>query len=102
MVEAPISKALYKALSDLTGEVRIDVALYTAVKELAKLKLADAKSRLKQFEEKSQMAFDAFQKAWNEDRIPNKHSYEVEKDYWEWEAAVTDAQRLHEILERLP
>jgi asparagine synthetase A len=47
------------------------------------------------------MDFEAFKQAWNEDQIPNKHSYEVERDYWEWEAAVTDERRLREALEEL-
>jgi hypothetical protein len=34
--------------------------------------------------------------------ISDKHSYEVERDYWEWEAAMTDEERLQEMLESLP
>jgi hypothetical protein len=45
------------------------------------------------------MDFEAFKQAWNEGQIPNKHSYEVEHDYWEWEAAVTEERRLQEMLE---
>jgi asparagine synthetase A len=32
----------------------------------------------------------------------HKHSYEVEQDFWEWEAAVTDTERYHEMLKSLP
>jgi len=35
-------------------------------------------------------------------RIADKHSYEVERDYWEWEATVTDEERLRQMLESLP
>jgi len=45
------------------------------------------------------MDFEAFKRAWNEGQIPNKYSYEVERDYWEWEASVTDEKRLRETLE---
>ena len=31
----------------------------------------------------------------------DRHSYQVERDSWEWEAAVTDEERLHQIQENL-
>lgn len=48
------------------------------------------------------MDFSAFKRAWDEGRIADKHSYEVERDYWEWEATVTDEERLQQMLESLP
>jgi hypothetical protein len=39
--------------------------------------------------------------AWDEGHIADKYTYEVERDYWEWEAAVTDEKRLREMLEEL-
>jgi hypothetical protein len=63
------------------------------------LKFKEAEEQRKRFEERYQMDFEAFKQAWNEGQIPNKHSYEVERDYWEWEAAVTEERRLQEMLE---
>jgi hypothetical protein len=71
-------------------------------RDLVHLRLQEAEEQRKRFEERYQMAFEAFRRAWNEGQIPNKHSYEVERDYWEWEAAVTDEKRLRETLEELP
>jgi hypothetical protein len=68
-------------------------------KDLIYLKLKEAEELRKQFEERYQMDFEAFKRAWNEGQIPNKHSYEVERNYWEWEAAVTDERRLREMVE---
>jgi len=68
-------------------------------KDRVRFKLEEAEEQRKRFEERYQMNFEAFKQAWNEDQIPNKHSYEVERDYWEWEAAVTDERRLREIVE---
>jgi hypothetical protein len=31
-----------------------------------------------------------------------QNSYEVERDYWEWEAAVADEERLQQMLESFP
>jgi hypothetical protein len=68
-------------------------------KDLIYLKLKEAEEQRKRFEKRYQMDFEAFKQAWSEGRILNKHSYEVERDYWEWEAAVTDEKRLREMLE---
>ncbi len=102
MIEATISKPIHKILADLTGEIRFDVALHLATKDLVRLKLREAGEQRKRFEERYQMEFEAFKQAWNEGQIPNKYSYEVERDYWEWEASVTDERRLRETLEELP
>ena len=102
MFEVTVSKPIHKVLSDLTGEVRFDVALHLAIKDLLRLKLKEAERQRKGFEERYQMSFEAFKQAWHEGRIADKHAYETERDYWEWEAAVTDEQRLHERLEELP
>ena len=45
------------------------------------------------------MDFAAFKRDWQEGRIPDAHSYEVERVYWEWEAAITDEERLQQSTE---
>jgi hypothetical protein len=101
MTESMISKSIYKILTDLTGEARFDLALHLATKELVLLKLKEVEEQIKQFEQHYQMDFNLFQQAWNEDKIADKHSYEVERDHWEWEAAITNRTRLQEILDSL-
>ena len=100
--EAPISKPMYQILADLTRESRLEVALPMAIKDLVRLKLADAARSRIAFEQQYGIDFEAFRQAWEEDRVADKHSYDVERDYWEWEAAVTDEQRLNQMIERLP
>ena len=97
-----ISKPIYRVLSDLTQESRVEVALPLAIKDWVRLKLKEAREQQETFEQRYDMDFSAFKQAWQEDRISNKHSYQVECDYWEWEAAVTDEERLQEMLESLP
>ena len=43
------------------------------------------------------MDFPQFEEAWKEDNIPQRYSFEVENDYAEWEAAITDLKRLEEL-----
>jgi hypothetical protein len=96
-----ISKPMYRILSDLTREPRLEVALPLAIKDLVRLKLKETREQKQAFEQRYKMDFATFKQAWNEGDIPDKHSYEVERDYWEWEAAVTDEERLQHMLENL-
>ena len=41
---------------------------------------------LSHFEAKYGLTFADFAQAWQEDKIPDKHSHEVERDFMEWEA----------------
>jgi len=96
-----ISKPVYRVLSDLTQESRVEAALPLAIKDWVRLRLKEAQEQREVFRTRYGMDFQAFQEAWKEGRIPDEHSYEVERDYWEWEAAVTDTQRLQEMQENL-
>ena len=102
MIEATISKPIHKILVDLTGETRFDVALHLATKDLVRLKLKETSERRTVFESRYGTEFAAFQQAWEQGQIADMHSYDVEHDYWEWEAAITDEARLRQILESLP
>jgi hypothetical protein len=72
-----------------------------AIKALIRLRLEEAREQREAFERRYGLEFQAFKEAWQEGLIENKHSYEVERDYWEWEAAVNDEERLKEMLETL-
>ncbi len=97
-----ISKPIYRILSDLTQESRVEVALPLAIKDWVRLKLKEARGQQKFYKHRYGMEFPAFKQAWQEGLVADKHSYEVERDYWEWEAATTDEERLQEMLESLP
>lgn len=97
-----ISKPLYRILTDLTREPRLEIALPLAVRDWVRLKLQEARQQKAAFEQRYGMDFSAFKLAWSEGRIPERYSYEVERDYWEWEAAIADEERLNRILDELP
>lgn len=101
MIEASISEPLHTILSKLTGEQRIDAALNLATKDLLHFKLREAEQETKRFEDRRGMTFPQFQQAWQNDQIADKYSYEVEKDYWEWEAAHAEIIWLREMIEKL-
>jgi len=102
MVLDVISKPIYRILSDLTQESRVEVALPLAIKDWVRLKLKETREQREAFRQRYGMDFPAFKQAWQEGRIADQHSYEVERDYWEWEATVTDEERLRQMLESLP
>lgn len=97
-----ISKPIYQILTDLTQESRLEVALPLAIKDLLRLKIKETGEQQSVFEQRYGMDFSAFRQAWESRKIVNAYSYEVEHDYWEWEAAVTDEARLRNMLESLP
>ena len=102
MITDIVSKPVYHILNTLTGEPRIEVALPLALKELVSLKLQKANQQRIAFEGRYNKDFAAFKLAWFNQLDSQKHSYEVEQDFWEWEAAVTDEARYMEMLNTLP
>lgn len=97
-----ISKPIYQILSDLTQEPRLEVALPLAIKDWLRLKLKEARDIQVDFEGRYGRDFQAFQRAWESGDISRRHSYKVERDYWEWEAAFTDEMQIAQMIESLP
>ncbi len=96
-----IPKPAYNVLRRLTGESRPDVALSLALKDLVRLRLEAARAKVAAFEQKYGMTFAAFETAWEAGQIPEAHSYPIEKDDLEWEAATTDVTALEELAQWL-
>jgi hypothetical protein len=96
-----IPKPVHNLLTRLTGESRPDVSLSLALKDLVRLRISEARSKIAVFERKYGMEFAAFEQARKTGKIPEAHSYAVEQDDWEWEAATTDLTALEEVAEWL-
>jgi hypothetical protein len=101
MVYDVIPRRLYDVLTELTHQQQLDLALTVAVRDWIRLKRKEASEERQHMEEKWGMGFDEFTKKWNADLIPNRYSYEVERDYWDWEAAVADERHLEKLSESL-
>jgi hypothetical protein len=96
-----IPKPAYNVLRRLTGESRPDVALSIALKDLVRLRLESAQNQLAAFEQKYAVKFAAFESDWKANKIPQAHSFAIEKDYQEWEAATSDVEALGELAQWL-
>ncbi|HKZ84043.1 MAG TPA: hypothetical protein VJ793_10360 [Anaerolineae bacterium] len=92
-----IPKPAYNVLRRLTGQSRPDVALSLALKDLVRLRLEAARSTSAAFEQKYGMTFSVFEQQWKAGKIPEPHGYTVEKDYADWEAALSDVKALDEF-----
>ena len=65
----------------------------TIQEKLARLLLSDLENRLRscterlyEFEKKYSLAFKEFKGTWENNKVPEKYSYEIERDYMEWES----------------
>ncbi len=68
MLETVISKPLFRVLTDLTQENRLEVALPLAIKDLLRLKRKESREQAAVFEQRYGMDFSTFRQAWNEDK----------------------------------
>lgn len=93
-----------------------EMLLYTEGKsiqeKLTRLVMSDLENRLRscterlyEFEKKYSLAFKQFKEAWETDKIPEKYSYETERDYMEWESLDDEhdflLSQMRELKERL-
>ena len=53
------------------------------------------------FEEKYGVSFEEFEKLWDEDKIANKHSYEIESDFIDWEMLEMEKKDLLSLIKEL-
>lgn len=97
MVSEVVSKPLSQVLVRLTNQDQIDLALSALAKDFIRLRLKEVAETKQNFEQKYFMPFEAFKQQWHAGLIPNSYSYEVEKDYWEWESAVSNEISLQEL-----
>lgn len=101
MVSDVISKPVATILTTLTHEPRLEVAVTLAVKDWLQLRLSVIEAQKQAFEEKYGMDFADFRAAWGAGEIADQYSYEVERDYWEWEGLLTDEDDLRTMVESL-
>ncbi|MCK4416591.1 MAG: hypothetical protein KAV99_00300 [Candidatus Latescibacteria bacterium] len=97
-MSAMISPTVLKALIDFTGEPRVDIAVRLALRDAARFKLEELESALKRLEEKYRMIFPEFERAFQNEEIPDTFSYEVEGDYLEWQGLRSRKKRVEDVL----
>lgn len=84
-----IPKAALRALTEITGEPRFDVALLIALKDALDYRLEKIDESIYQLEQKYGMSFAQFQSLGEERKIPDQFSLAVESDYFEWDGLIS-------------
>lgn len=92
-----ISRTMEKVLVDLTGQPQPETAFQSAIRDILEHRLEKVDIGIRRYERKYKNSFLEFKKAWDENRLADKHGYEIEKDYWEWEALYSRKTKLQEI-----
>lgn len=96
-----IDKEIYNALIESFGEEtlkkKIDSILISAMENL----LEKYSMEILKFEEKYGVSFKEFEKMWDEGKIKDRHSHEIEGDFIDWEMLEMEKRELLSALPRL-
>lgn len=79
---------------ELVEGKNLDEKLIQLIRNDLKRRLHLCSERIMEFEAKYGIQFEEFAGKWKADKIPNRYSHEIERDYIEWESLVDE----HEIL----
>ncbi len=85
-----VSKPVNTLFNQLTGKSDFNLAASIVLKEYLQLKRQIIHDKIAAFEKKYNMDFAEFERACEDGRIEEPFSYEVEKDTWDWEAALSE------------
>jgi hypothetical protein len=85
-----VSPRLGALLTQVTEVPDLEAALWKVLSEYIDLKIAYMQRQIQEFESKWNMTFAEFAERCEAGTLDeDSHSYDVESDYWEWEATVT-------------
>ena len=77
-------------LTEITETPDFDTALWKMLLEYMALKIEHLKQQIKAFEAKWGMGFEAFSERMASSGLDSgAYTYEIERDFWEWEKAET-------------
>ena len=77
-------------LAELTKTPDLDTALWKVLLEYMELKIGHLKQQIRAFEAKWGMGFEAFSRRTKSGGLNSgAYTYEIERDFWEWEKAET-------------
>ena len=96
-----VSPQIGEFLMKVTHLPDMDAALKKVLTEYLDLKIADLRAKIKAYESKWKMTFADFESAFKNRALPaDIYSYEVEKDFWEWEGMDSLLKYYEEIHSR--
>lgn len=92
-----IPKATLKIMTELTGEPIFERALPITLKDSIEHRLERINQELEIYQKKYRMDFTKFNALWAKEEVTNQSSYEVEKDFLEWDGLIMRKDKLEEL-----
>jgi hypothetical protein len=96
-----IDNNLYKALADSFGQDILKEKINTFLISALDAQLEKFNRGILKFEKKYGISFNEFEKMWDEGKIENKHSHEIEGDFMDWEMMEMEKKDLLTALSKL-
>ncbi len=96
-----ITTNISKALLDITGEPRPEIAIFELLKDAVEHRIEKIEAEIKQFEQKYNMQFPQFKGQFEKKQVPDSYGYEVESDYLEWEGLLSRLSKYRASLNSL-
>lgn len=96
-----VSKPAYEILNQVPRQPNADAAFSFILKDWLGFKERAIQETIAAFERKYSMDFAEFEQACEDGRIADPFSYEVEKDTWDWEAALSEKKTIENFLQWL-
>lgn len=96
-----IDKNLYKALVESFGQDVVKDKINTFLVSAIETQLEKYTGEILKFEKKYGTSFNEFEKKWDEEKIENRHSYEIESDFMDWEMMEMEKKDLLSALSKL-
>ena len=96
-----IPKTTLQALTELTGEPRLNVALLLTLQDAIAHRLTKINADIQELEEKYGMPFEQFESLGKQEKLPNQFSFAVESDYLEWDGLVSRKKKLENMAQWL-
>lgn len=87
-------------LTQMSDTPDIETALRKILSDYLRLKIEALQAQINAIESKWRMSFAEFAQEFEADGIEDSHSYSVESDFWEWEAAETLLEQYQSLREQ--
>ena len=101
MPTVTVSQKLVRVLEAFALGEDLETKLENMTRERLESQLRTCDEALRGFETKHGMPFAEFAQAWQADKIPQRHSHGVERDFMEWEARHTERTDLLAAVQEL-
>lgn len=86
MAVVTVSDKLRRVLEEITPGANLEAKLENLTRASLEPQLRTCNEALSHFEARYGLSFPEFARAWQEGKITNSHSHEVERNFMEWEA----------------